>query len=62
MNLQSHELREFVKFGNLPKVKFRSHGARKFPENGEIHELVGSKVKDVISESLCLASELVADL
>jgi hypothetical protein len=35
MNLQSHELRESVKFGNLLKVKFGSHGARRFPEGGD---------------------------
>jgi hypothetical protein len=30
--VKSHELRESVKFGNLPKVKFGSHGARRFSE------------------------------
>jgi predicted RNA binding protein YcfA (HicA-like mRNA interferase family) len=35
MNLQSHELRESVKFRNLLKVKFGSHGARRFPERGD---------------------------
>jgi hypothetical protein len=34
MNLQNHE-NESVKFENLLKVKFGSHGARRFPERGD---------------------------
>jgi hypothetical protein len=33
MNLQSHELRKSVKFGNLLEVKFGSRGA-KIPRTG----------------------------
>jgi hypothetical protein len=33
-DLRSHELRGSGKFGNLPKVRFGSHGARRFHEQG----------------------------
>jgi hypothetical protein len=61
MNLQNHEIRSLRNSG----IYWRSNSkvmARKDFLNGEIHESVRSKVKDVISKSPGTVCELVAGL